>query len=89
MPFKFNPLGPPFDEVNAGSSGSVNIPELSADPASPTAQEAWVLKTTTGGGGSAGQLMGILGLTYAGGGTTTYQFSYYTNEGTIVRTPLS
>lgn len=72
-----------------GSSGS-SIPEVSTDPVSPNAQDAWVLKSGgTTGGGVITAFIGGFPLLTAGSGSSTYQFSYYTNEGTIVRTTLS
>jgi len=68
------------------SSGNSTIPELTSDPSSPTAGQAWVLATPLAAIGSP---IGILlALTYA---TTTfsYQFSYRTTENTTIRTVLS
>lgn len=74
------------------------IQQLDSDPASPYAQQAWVLKSSSGPGGHAstkGMPMGLLmALTYAvtsttTGGTTTYQFSYRTKEGTTERVTIS
>ena len=73
-------------------SGSNSIQELTADPASPTAQQAWVLRSGTGGGIADGTPIGLLlALTYTNntGSPFTYQFSYYTNEGTTIRSALS
>lgn len=81
--FVFNPLTAKFDIVD----GNVVIPELFSDPTSPEHGETWVLVTGTLLGGEA---MGVLGLTYSGDlSTPAYRLSYYTNEGTIVRTPLT
>lgn len=60
-----------------------NIPEYTADPPFNYPGQAWVLRT----GMPAGSPIGLLlALTYAG---FTYQLSYYTTEGTIVRVKLS
>lgn len=82
---KFNPLTSNFDLIDV-------VPQLSSDPSSPNAEDCHVLKTTSGGGGgSAGQPIGLLlSLTQAGtGGTTSYQFSYRTKEGSFLRLTLS
>ena len=74
-----------IERVNGGGS----IPELSSDPVSPSAQQAWVLKSggLVGGGDPIGLL---LALTYPGAGSiTTYQFSYRTLENTTIRATLA
>lgn len=78
--------------VGSSGGGIVVIPEYTSDPVSPSAEFAWVLYTVVGGtGGNAGQPYGLLlALTQPGtGGSSTYQFSYQTIEGPIVRTLLS
>lgn len=67
------------------------IPQVNSDPSAPVAEDAWVLKTTSGGSASAGDAMGLLlALTYSGGGgATTYQLSYRTKENTTVRVSLT
>jgi len=80
----FNPFTGKFDFVN---STNTTIPEVTMDPSSPTAGETWVLMSSVG---LAGEAMGVLGLTYSGDAAhSTYQLSYYTTEGTTVRTELS
>lgn len=73
--------------------GSSSIPELSSDPASPTTNQAWVLRSGSGGtGGGVLQATMGLGFPYLSantGGSFSYQFSYYTEAGTIVRSTLS
>lgn len=84
MPLRivFNPFTAKFDYVDVGT-----IPEYNADPFPLNFNDTWVLATGTS---LAGEAMGVLGLTYSGDmGTASYQLSYYTNEGTIVRTPLT
>lgn len=72
-----------------------SIPQLNSDPASPTSQSAWVLKTAGGGGTGGGVYKGTLGLGFpylsksSGGGSATYQLSYRTIEGTTKRVSLS
>jgi hypothetical protein len=64
----------------------LRVPQVTSDPASPAPGDAWVLKTTGGGGGA---VIGMLaGITYAGAGTT-YQYSYRTKEATTVRATLT
>lgn len=68
------------------------IPELTADPTSPNPQQAWVLKQGGQAGGNGGVPIGLMLLITdagQGGSATTYQFSYYTLEGTIKRVTLS
>lgn len=67
------------------------IPEKTSDPSSPKAEDAWVLKTNTGGN-QAGNVFGTpFGLTYAeeAGGSNTYEFKYRTKEGTTVAVSLT
>ena len=76
---------------NVGSGGVVNIQELSSDPLSPVAEEAWVLRSGTTPIPDGTPIGLLLALTYTGnmGSSFTYQFSYFTNESTIIRTTLS
>lgn len=81
-----NPLPPPL-------TLDFYIPELSADPVSPAAQDAWVLRQGAGGSGG-GKLKMFLGLGFPyvkpnSGGAFTYQFSYRTQEGTTKRVTIS
>lgn len=79
----------PFTD-NLDFTGSGVIPELTSDPVSPYKNQSWVLVTQTGSGGNAGIPIGmLLSLTYPGNASYTYQFSYYTTEGTIKRVTLS
>lgn len=76
-----------YGPINS-SNGSVTIPELTSDPVSPAPESAWVLRT------DVPEIIGspiglLLSLTYATSSLPTYQFSYQTLEGTIVRTQLS
>lgn len=77
-----------FPANSGGGGGLATIPELTSDPSSPSAEEVWVLRSgsLSGGGSPIGLL---LALTYSGTGSYTYQLSYYTNEGTTIRTTLS
>ena len=85
MPYEYNPFTGELDYTK-------EIPELTTDPASPSAQDAWVLRSGSGGAIPDGTPIGLaLALTYTGNGGTayTYQLSYRTNEGTTIRTSLS
>lgn len=86
-----SPSGAPGQQVAQVGGGDFAIPQLDADPASPSAESAWVLKSTSAGGG--GKLMGIVGLmtpvATVGAPTTTYRFSYRTLDGTTKRVTLS
>ena len=77
-------------EVSQSQGTSGVIPQLDADPGDPFEESAWVLKS---GGGSIpdGTPIGmLLGLTYTDvTPINTYQLSYKTKEGTIIRTTLS
>jgi hypothetical protein len=63
------------------------VPQLDADPASPSAEDSWILKTASGGspGDAYGMLMGIT----QAGGSDTYEYSYRTKEATTVRAALA
>lgn len=66
------------------------IPQLTSDPASPKAQDAWILAAVSGGTGGGEAIGLLLALTTAdAGGSSSYQFSYRTKEGTTVRATLS
>lgn len=77
--------------VTAISSSVANIPEYDADPSSPTDGDAWVLRTSSGGGAGAGSAYGMLaGITFAGAGaSTTYQLSYKTATNGVKRVSLT
>lgn len=75
---KYDPL---LDKVRTR-----DIPQYSSDPATPKPEEAWVLRSIGGGGGSPVGL--LLALTSAGSGST-YAFKYRTKEGTTVSVALS
>lgn len=69
------------------------IPQLSTDPTSPKAQDTWVLATVSAGSGG-GVYKAALGLGFpylskASGGSSTYQLSYRTKEGTTKRVSLT
>jgi len=75
------------------SAGDVVIQQYDTDPASPAMETAWILKSGTGGSGG-GEIKAFLGLGFPiivpnSGGSTTYQFSYRTLEGTTVRATLA
>jgi hypothetical protein len=77
-----NPLPSPLQLINI-------IPEVTVDPTSPNAQDAWVLRSGTqvGGGDPIGLLLALTNPGSTAG--ITYQFSYYTTEGNIKRTSLT
>lgn len=82
MAYKYNPFTGKLDLVGAGTDPTIQ--EYDADPTSPTAETAWVLKA-----GGAGTPIGLLlSLTYDGS-APTYQLSYRTLESTTVRVPLT
>lgn len=69
------------------STGIPIIPQVVSDPASPTAGQMWVL--AIGQVGTAGQAMGVLGLTYSDEVVQSYQLSYKASNGDIKRVGLS
>ena len=80
--FVLNPLTGKFDVIG-------HIPQLDSDPASPSQEDAWVLRTA-GGGAGAGEPYGLLlALTQPGAGGTTYKFKYRTKEGTTKEAALA
>lgn len=80
-----------FDPILGKLRAKDIIPQLDSDPASPKAQEAWVLKEVTGGGAGAGEAYGLLlALTQPGAGAgNTYTFKYRTKESTTVTVALT
>lgn len=81
-----------FQIINPSGSGGQadSIQQLSSDPASPSPEEVWVLKTTSGAITDGHSIGLLLALTYQDNvGATTYHLSYRTLEGTTVRTLLS
>jgi len=90
MAFKFNPFTGKLDQVNPTGGGGT-VPEYSSDPASPSANDTWVLRTTYPTDGTAGNFR-ILGLNmlYAGSVTaSTYQLSYQTEAGITKRVSIT
>lgn len=86
MAFSFNIFTKKFDVVGV-------IPQYSSDPVSPAAEDVWV-KATVGGGSGGGVLKAITGLGFPivsvnTGGSSVYQLSYKTKEGTIKRVTLT
>jgi hypothetical protein len=80
--------------IELTSLSSNKIKQYDSDPTSPKIETAWVLRTVGAGGSTEGMPMGLLlALTYAttsaGGGATTYQFSYRTKEGSTKRATIS
>ena len=84
--YKINVFTGKFDLVE-------HIPELTADPASPRQEDAWVLQEGTGisGGGKiiAPLGLGFIALTTGGGGSLTYTLKYRTKADTTVGVSLS
>ena len=70
---------------NGGSNSTTStptIPELLADPVSPSPGDTWVLRYEV-----KGSPIGLLlAITYP---TNLYKLSYMTTEGDIIRTPLT
>ena len=78
---------PSTDTIRGAAGGSSSsITQLSADPASPTAQQAWVLATSTSTGGTP---MGLLLSITKPSSVYSYALKYRTLEGTTVATPLT
>ena len=94
MAYKLNAITGLLDLTGSSGSGTTTIPEYTTDPVAPSFQDAWVLRSG-GGGVGGGVYKATLGLGFpylsvgVGGGAYTYQFSYYTNEGTIKRVTIS
>ena len=86
-----NPSTGDLDAIGGDTNtGGVTIPQLSADPASPTAESAWVLKSSSGGSGGGKPIGLLLALTETSSTSTlTYRFSYRTLEGTTKRVTIS
>lgn len=82
----FNPITGKFDLTGS-------VPQYDADPASPNAEDMWVKRTASGGTGGGKIIaplgLGFLALTPGVGGSSTYQLSYRTKEGTTKRVTLS
>lgn len=78
-----------YDKILGEEREKDKIPQLSADPSSPLAEDAWVL-ATIGGGAGVGEAVGLLlTLTQPGAGGNTYTFKYRTKEGTTVAVALT
>lgn len=80
--------------IRITSLSSNKIRQYDTDPPSPDKETAWVLRTPGSSGSTKGMPMGLLLLltypaTVAGGGATTYQFSYRTKEGATKRATIS
>ena len=79
----FNPFSGKLQLAN-------RIPQLTSDPTSPLAEDAWILATISGGSGGGKPIGLLLSLTTPNtGGSSTYKFSYRTKESTTVRATLS
>lgn len=76
MKIVYNPIENEFDYIN-------NIAQVTADPASPNGEDAWVLREGSGAAIPDGTPIGLmLGLTYTGNAGTSYTYTpkYKTNE---------
>lgn len=83
-------IKPKYDSLLDDVRETDLIPQVDSDPYDPVAEESWVLRTVSGGTGSGEAYGLLLTLTQPGtGGTSSYQFSYQTIEGTTVRTNLA
>jgi len=73
------------------NTGVTSIPEVTSDPGSPSAEDAWVLKSGGVVDGVAGSPRGLLlALTYTGTtSASNYQFSYETSTEGTKRVPLT
>lgn len=76
---------------SAASGESNHIQELFTDPAVPDPEEVWVLRTGSAGIPDGAPIGMLLALTYTdnSGSSFTYQLSYQTLEGPIVRVALT
>ena len=83
MGTKFNPFTGTFDLTGAAPGF---IPEYTADPVSPEPETSWVLKSEVMTGTPIGLLLALTQEIDVG---DSYQFSYKTLEGPIVRTGLT
>jgi hypothetical protein len=74
--------------IRVDNVGGVKIPEYAIDPTSPSAGDAWVLKSATGGDGTP---VGLLLLITTGtfGGSAGYQLSYRNNLGNTIRAVMT
>lgn len=87
-------VGLRFPLVTGGGGGTSNeIQQLDADPVSPSPEEVWVLKRTTGVSAALSHTLLHYGLTMPGGAslTTRYELKYRTLEGSTIwlyRSPI-
>lgn len=80
-----------INNPSAGSGQSNSIQELYTDPVTPDPEEVWVLASGSTPIPDGTPIGLLLALTYTDniGSSFTYQLSYKTLEGPIVRTPLT
>lgn len=82
----FNPLSGEFDYTGSVSGSSVNIPEYTSDPVSPSPGDAWVLHTLPyTGGRPVGLLLALTDAPVA----EKWEHSYRTLTGGIKRVELT
>lgn len=80
----------PIFNPSTGGGGGTTISQVSTDPVSPAAEDAWVLKTTAGAITDGVPIGLMLALTYQGNtGSSTYQFSFRTLESTTIRVSMT
>jgi len=77
--------------VKDSSTGTATIPQYDTDPEAPSANDAWILHTTSGTDGVAGEPRGLLlALTYTGEvGGHSYKFKYQTEEDTTIEVSMT
>jgi len=94
MAYKYNPFTGTLDLVNnkITSGGGITIPEYSTDPVSPNAEDAWVLRSGSGGAIVDGTPIGLLlCLTYQDNAGVAYSYllKYRTKENTTLSVALT
>lgn len=69
------------------AGGSSTVPQVTSDPVSPSAGQIWVLANGTNG--SAGEAMGVMGLTYSRSEVDFYELSFVADNGDIKKARLT
>lgn len=82
-------LSTPWASGTGGGGGGLTVPEYSSDPASPAAEDIWVLRSGSVSGGGEATFPFPLLFTTAGTGSYTYELSYRTAAGTTIRVSMS
>lgn len=73
----------------SGGGGGLTVPEYSSDPASPAAEDIWILRSGSVSGGGEPTVPFPLLFTTAGAGSYSYELSYRTAAGTTIRVSMS